>query len=661
MNNHISALVIGKSGTGKSEFILSLIDEEQREMIPASGEGQTTRASTEFFIDFRNNQELKIEIELKNKKKFVADRMRIVESYFKEDDALTDLSSSDEGVFSVFYEDFYREMIRDNAFFNCREFGDIKEQKICELFNTGFPKQFWEKYKEISLLDNKGNESDYRMINEFWSSFEHFWGEVYLLCREEIKHNTQKFVLEPEEISDVEKYLKVCEDGKSYSALVEKIKVCTTGNKTYKNMFEKNRIDSITLIDTFGLDHAEQCSEPELSSRYTKLLREEFPDIKAVFYLRNIAKPGSSSDLEPGIVTLFKVEPSVVPYIIFTFIDEIFDGADVKGYEKKKAYKSIEEEVIPKIKRILVKQGVSSSLISRRTEELLNTRIGYASKYSNNSQKDLIQKENVCNLEKIFSSIRFEKHMGSAYIPINLMELTRVEKVLSVDNLLSNRNLCDYPNSTKGAIRKRIQPEQGRILGFDSSTMDSTLWSDIISADLNKRFTNVIRCYDWKKYIMQSVSEEQCPEIIKSIEELFVKFSKVLYIGVTNNVEMLNINMSYYGNNIIKYLYDDRKKEIDKECYSSVGEYLTDIYSFENISDETKEKIQGVINEAYNAWFINECRIHNARKIAERITEDTTYQEKERIIENYYLDYDAEISSEKKAEFELIISDNIVV
>ena len=40
MENKISALVVGKSGTGKSQFICSFIDEKQREMFHASGEGQ---------------------------------------------------------------------------------------------------------------------------------------------------------------------------------------------------------------------------------------------------------------------------------------------------------------------------------------------------------------------------------------------------------------------------------------------------------------------------------------------------------------------------------------------------------------------------------------------------------------------------------------------
>lgn len=659
MNNHISALVIGKSGTGKSEFILSLIDEQQSKMIPASGEGQTTRSSAEYFIDFSNERELSIEIELKSKKEFVEDRMRVVDAYFTSgENSVADFVN--ENTYKSYIDDFRLDLIHDNAFFNCDEFGEDKASLISNYFDAYFSRSFWERYKELSFSKDPGTESSAELLDEFISDFERFWDEVYLKCREEVKHSNLKFLLEGDERKDVEKYLKVCEDGKSYSAIVKRIKISAKGSDLYRSMFEKNRIDSITLIDTYGLDHAEQMNELELIHRYSTLLHDEFSNIKAVFYLRNISQPGSSSDLEPGIVSLFKVEPSIVPYIIFTFIDKIYDGKDQEAYKRYKAYKAIDHAVI-KIKKTLVKQGVSTSLIASRTEELLATRIGYASKIEveEDIKKEIIEKVNIPNLDKVFSSIRFEKYLGSAYIPINLMALDKVRDVLSCDRLFESRDLYCYPSSTKGAIRRRIQPKQGRILGFDSSTMVSTLWSDIVAADLNKRFTNVIKCYDWKNYLIQKIPEDLCPEIIRAIEELFVLFSKELYIGASNNVE--GLNMTCRGNRIIKYLYNDRENVIDSVCCGLVGEYLTEIYKFEDITDDTKAKIQDVIDTTYTDWFIKKCRLHNARIVAEKITNDTTYQEKERILDQYYSAYDDNISIEEKAEFELVVSDNMVV
>ena len=659
MKNHISALVIGKSGTGKSEFILSLIDKEQSKMIPASGEGQTTRSSAEYFIDFSNERELSIEIELKSKDEFVEERMRVVETYFASgENKVTDFVNKD--TYKSYIDDFRLDLIHDNAFFNCNEFGESTANSISDLFNAYFSKSFWEKHKELSFLKDSESES-LDKLDEFTSTVKQFWKEVYDLCRKEIKQDKLKFELQNDESEEIKKYLKVCEDGKSYSAIVKKIKISSKGSALYKSMFEKNRIDSITLIDTYGLDHAEQTNELELTHRYSSLLHDEFPDVKAVFYLKNISQPGSSSDLKPGIVTLFKVQPSIVPYIIFTFIDKIYDCKDHEAYKEYKAYKAI-DDVVKKKKKTLVKQGVSTSLIASRTEELLATRIGYASKIEDEDdiKKEIIEKVNIPNLDKVFSSIRFEKYLGSAYIPINLMKLDKVRKVLSCDKLFENRNLCDYPNATKGAIRVRIEPKKGRVLGFSGSTTVSTRWSDIIATDLNKKFTNVIKCYDWKNYLMQKVPENLCPDIIKAIEELFVLFSKELYIGASNNVEALNTN--YCGNQIIKCLYNDRKNIIDnRNPKELVGKYLSDIYAFETISDYTKSKIQDIINTMYTDWFIKKCRLHNARKIAEKITNDTTDQEKKRILEEYYSAYDDNISNEEKVEFELMVNDNTVL
>ena len=48
---NLSILLVGGSGEGKSEFILSFINDEHRKKIPASGDGQTTRTSTIKIMD----------------------------------------------------------------------------------------------------------------------------------------------------------------------------------------------------------------------------------------------------------------------------------------------------------------------------------------------------------------------------------------------------------------------------------------------------------------------------------------------------------------------------------------------------------------------------------------------------------------------------------
>lgn len=659
MNNQISVLVIGKSGTGKSEFILSLIDEKQREKIPASGETQTTRSSIEYNIDFKDEQELQFEIQLKSKKEFVEERMNCLESYFmKEGNSLADFSTDSEDNFLIYLEDLMDSLIFDDAFFNCKEFG--KGDEIKELFGEKFSELFWRDFKDCDY--SKPYEKDSKnetLLDQFNGAFREFFGKIYDICRPVIKQNSKVWTITEKDVVDIERFLKVPEDGMSYSALVKKITVSTTGASFYKDIFERNRIDKVTLVDTYGLDHAEQYDEMGLKRRYESLLREEFPNIKAVFYLRNIASSASPSDLKTGIQKLFEVEPSVVPYIIFTFADKIYNPDNLEAYKETKVYTSIESN-ITSMKKILVKSGVSVSLITKRIEEILKTRIVYASKIEDNTYEEQLLEQNKKNLEGILSSIRFEKHLGNAYIPVDLMKLDMIGKttVLSVEQLFKSRNLTTYPSATKGAIRKKIQSETDRVLGFRSSTMPSTCWSDILANDLNSRFTNIIGSYKWKEYLTQKVEPDKYSEVIGAIEELFIMFSKTLYFGSSDRVDLWNLN--YYGNLIIKNIYEDRKSIIE-DGYFTVGQYLTDIYSFEELTPETKEKLQKLINQAYSEWFISKCRIHNARKLAERITENTSYKEKEQMLGYYYENYDSQISDEEKEEFEVLVSDNMII
>lgn len=655
MERIISSLVIGKSGAGKSEFILSFIDDEQRKWIPASGEGQTTRTSMKYEIEFRQKRELVFDIEVKSKKEFVDERMAVVERYFQdEENKIIYFKNVDTQ--NVFIENLRQKLILDDAFFNCKEFDsdiDKPSETIQRMFKDNFTSEFWNGIKDD--LFNKEENVKKNELEDFDKKFNNFFGEVYDLCRACIPLKKQRLLVKYVEDLNIELYLKVNEEGKSYSALIKNISINAYGNDIYRDIMERCKIDKIILIDTYGLDHDEQLGEKMLAKRYAKLLREEYSEVKSVFYLRNIAAPGSPSDLTTGITTLFKVEPSIVPYVIFTFWDKVYEDKKPDGYTSTKAYKAI-ETIKSDIQKKLLIENISLSLIDNRINELLDTRIAYASKTENVELKKL----NMKNMSKVLQSVRFSKHLGNKYIPVKLLGVNNVGSVLSVENLLKSRDLRGYPNATKGAIRRRIQPESGRFLGFDSSTVESVLWTDIIAKDLNNRFCNVIKNYKWKEYLVPQVGEANYSEIINTVEEIFLKLSKILYLGATNSVD--DMNTSCYGNLIIKNLYDEQKQIIDSGVRSGVGDYLTNIYDFSNISSETKNKIQRIINEAYSDYYIPECRKHNARKIAELITEDTTWKQKEDLINDYYSQCEREeITEDEKIEFERLVSDYMVV
>ena len=77
----LSMLLVGGSGEGKSEFILSFINDEHRKRIPASGDGQTTRTSMVYTIN-REKTPLKITMTIKPKEVFCGDRVESFMSKF---------------------------------------------------------------------------------------------------------------------------------------------------------------------------------------------------------------------------------------------------------------------------------------------------------------------------------------------------------------------------------------------------------------------------------------------------------------------------------------------------------------------------------------------------------------------------------------------------
>ena len=647
-DREINALVIGKSGTGKSSFILSIMDGKQRSMIPASGNGQTTRSSMEYHILNDKDQPLEIRVKLKNRKEFVDERMSVVTEFFSDtDNAIEEMHGENA---DIFLDDFKENLIHDDAFFNCEEFG-LKESDF-RLAEDIFSNDFWKNIDAEELEDGKQET--------LFSKIESYLGTVYDKCKEKVTGNLE-FSFNDEELkmdSDskdafkqkIGKFFKVMEDSSSYSSLVKKIEVFARISEEYSELMSKYRLGKMVLIDTYGLDHNEQMDDTRLKVRYENMLRNDYKNIQTVFYLRNIAAKDSPSDISQGIPTLFMIEPSVHPYIIFTYWDKFTEEG--QELENSKAYRKImklPKEILP----VLLRADVSRSLAESRMKELENTVATYASVGIEDGCFDKDIKEyydhNRGELEKIIKSILHKGYLGDDYIPIaSLKENKAIKEALLADGLFKSVDLNNYPSATKGAIRRRIEPENGRILGFSSSTRPSVLWSDLIANDLNSRFTGL----KWK--------ENMTDECINAIEELFVRFSRNLYRGITNVVDMLD--GSTYGNQITGFLYSDRKDKI-KSPYDNVGSYLSGIYAFDEISPETKKKISDTLSKAFDTIFISMCRKYNAQKLAEMITDQTTYSEKENMLKNYYDDYDPELlnSVSEREEFEITVSDELEV
>ena len=318
----LSMLLVGGSGEGKSEFILSFINDEHRKRIPASGDGQTTRTSMVYTIN-REKTPLKITMTIKPKEVFCRDRVEAFMSKFSMENIKKDrLMRARKNAF-----------IHDKAFFDVNEFS----KENCDTINKKYDELFNSDFFEAIAIEETPVENDRRLIctvSQNWLSrlnrndesktkytledcLELFSEWTYGICLDEIrKYLEHKQILLEEKdnipidisiLADESDSLRTfirTEDGKkSYSSFVETICISTCIADYYLDLFDDLRISKCTFVDTYGLDHTkfpeDVLPKDVLSNRYHRLFRE-YPEIDTVLYIRK-ARSNPPSDLAQNI------------------------------------------------------------------------------------------------------------------------------------------------------------------------------------------------------------------------------------------------------------------------------------------------------------------------------------------------------------------------
>lgn len=679
----LSALVIGGSGHGKSEFILSFINRDHRKKVPASGEGQTTRTSMEYHIDCDKEVELEIQIKLKSKKKFLEERLLVLETELPKKELLLKRRSC------LRLRGY---LIEDDAFFHINEFGKEAEKEIIEKYESIFTKEFFQSVKDedpsigeekVLLVDSEVLDGIRKTLNmktvnqldngpvELIDCFEVFLSYTYDYCKEILATT-----YDAKALSDLSKYdssvissfLKTEEGSASYSSLVEKVIINTHVAEYYKSLFSNLKVESLMFVDTYGLNHAEVAGQKTVENRYRQLFNNDYPSIETVLYLRNINGDDAASDLKQNIPLIFDIAPKIVPYIIFTKID--LAG---KSWQGKKAFKAI-EKIENDIGSALEEQNVSNQLIDNRLDILLENRIGYCSRVGEKIEYESYLEDNEKSLQKVFSAIRYKKHLGKAFVPINKLKLEKLANILDIKKILTKESDLkfgsNYPNRTKGALRSRLQKGN---LGFTGSTTDSSLWSDLLSKSFNDYFKTITErkiegndvSYEWSEYLG---SENE--NLLITLSELFVGFSDSLYKCARDT----GVNFYNYGNSgtclecdmkkdCIKEIIYNYKEDLIHGGVGYVGSWLNDVYNFsksvQSDSSPVQENIQKIINSKFENVFIEQSRQHNARIVALELSNDYTQDELETEIDEYYQKFDSKLDDEEKIEFEQLINAHI--
>lgn len=681
MNNEVNILLIGKSGAGKSEFISSF--SKNNKLINASGEGQTTRTNVEYHYVNKPYVKPTVKVYLMEEDDFVEKRLgqikRIELPSTPYDIDVKQQVLDIEGFFNYKEFDFYNERCSSNI-------DDTWDEVFNNSYKDEYEKDEYEQFKEklinklSSILTKDKKENKFSKIHNINKKekyvlldlVELMLHAVFLICRDSIKDYPLTYNLLEMNANEQDKLtccLKVDDSGDSITGIISKVVINDGVCDEYINIFSKLAINKITFIDTYGLDHNDSMDEEKLKLRYEALFKD-YPDIETVFFIRALGSD-SPSDLELCIPLIYSVSPAAIPYVIFSKIDENSRISKMSNKENINLKEMDEIEPIKavhyffnkknemRIKKVLYQNKIPESLIESRYNVLIENLIPYSS-----TQVEAYVQNNKYYVYKMFKSIVNKEHLGKEFISIkNLLDidykknytLTLLKHMVSE----ASQDWTGSPGRTSGANAWRL--ESG-ILGYDGTYLDS--WSSRFNRGYNKIFTKLNKdILELWLNITQETKEES------AVREVINRFSKYL-LGCAYNDSSRFKNLVKCGDECddicekcIKTLLVEKNPEYDLENGFTkqypLYIWLTSVYDFDSYFDDIAEKMYRVFIDKFKLYFINECREHNARLIANEINDNSfnsINDNLEEYINKYFTEYEATSFEDEVEKFKKIVN-----
>lgn len=308
---HLSFLLIGKSGNGKSSFIKSFLKHSRQ--LPTTGEGRTTRVNCEYKVLYSQIQEdfeCSIDIKFLNKEEFKT--LRLKQAYKKIQDYEKNNGDLDK---------LWDALCKINAFFEVEYLG----AQIVDDITSVFEKIFAEYPHTEDMRNQNEEEEKQKTIFEY---AEDFYAEMYDILNKRIGLEDRKVILN-ENIEEADKeFIELClrtvkkgHDSLTYSGLVKTILITDRVCDEYAGLFEELEIESILFIDTYGLDHQTDDDKEEVTQRLKELLYNTYPNVKNVLYIRKL-NANSPEDLEYYLPALYQIDANVILNVVFTEVDK---------------------------------------------------------------------------------------------------------------------------------------------------------------------------------------------------------------------------------------------------------------------------------------------------------------------------------------------------
>lgn len=651
--HNIKIAVIGKSSAGKSAFIRSFSSQPQ--YINSVGNGQTTRAYAEYLFLKRFDSEFPIvEAKIIPINEFVENRItQVLDKLKKEINLMSEYNLS--WIKEQFDDEMYNEQIKEILLFS-EDFFDVHEFLFIDTEILNKVDLHYENFKlEINEKIDKGKNSEDELIETLGS----FYKDIYktLLNSIETKFNDTdiyikenhlyyfRFPVNEERKELFSLLLKVNNVGntkKSLSSIVAKIHVTSQLNSKYMQWLKDVEFDTITLIDTYGLDHSESIEKNMLIERYNKIFNKDYPEVSVAFLVEALHST-SSSDFKSAIKTIYEVKPKIMTYIIGTYIDEnedeIIDKKDwlfseIKSFDNTpnlngKVLQTLKADT--NLKATLFRNGISKSMAEKRCEVMKKRFAPFCGndaklRLTDNSRIDYAKVNNV-SIKSLFTSITSKEHLGDGYIEIDkilngINNSNTVDKFANIfiekaTNRFREINSMTAPR-TRGKLRQNLQ---NYILGFEGSTIDAT-WVRVFRDAFNETFTKEVTIDNKRttlssEWNMEGNSKIAFDEIIKLIYPYMFslkcesKNKLNIYQSEINCEKCANTRQSL-DNCIWNIFINAANIDFFKSCncYTQVIDWLNNLHSFS--SKDIDKPVSKLFKQIMSKQLILMCRERNA-------------------------------------------------
>lgn len=505
--NTLNYLVIGDSESGKSSFIRNFTTSESATLLDISGRGQTTRCNGiyEFFTD--KNIDNKAEVYFYSKDEFVE---KLFDRFMQKNNLKPEYTQRNSESKEIFIYDESPTINYDNWYKD-------NEDIIQNLCNCDFISDEFINLAELDIdlqrifivktdIESASNYSKFEEV------IKEKLGLVYELAKEKIDELIAKFTTEnndEEENSqkDIKSLkFKLNNDTKllftlcikqtkktqreknnckliTISGMVKKTKIRMKLNPLYEDVCKSIGIDSISFIDTYGLDHEAHNGSIDIENikkRLKQVFNYEFKEIESVIFITPML--GKAAGTNERFQALIEAKRSIYPQIIYTKFDEYLEEELDKGICDVK--KSEIYEIIPEFQRgnknpikdsfyKILEEYYSLDVALYRKNIILSNIAYFMGAYEKNVDTINAQKFNLIFFKKMIMNIFQKNNMG---VDFNFdgtenfvkelnkaMQVNKAQIELKYANMLSvaQKQLKDQytysHGNTKRAFWKRIR------------------------------------------------------------------------------------------------------------------------------------------------------------------------------------------------------------